>query len=325
MKYSIAHSGIAGVIICSILLQACSGSSGSGPAAVPSASAVHKVTKGALDKLLQPAQLQKAGKKRGVHDISTLRYTVDLVIPASPGSVNNLHIAKWVSLSGGYSLPNVGTVNAFSHLALDSSGNVVWEIDTQSSQSLGLMRVSTSSGAYMGAWTNGTLNIAQAAMVADQTYLQAMENDVNWALDGFPSNPGKPGGTPKPKARHGHSTGLTPEAFEKLGLGWVGMLGGSLIIIGCTLAEPCGLVGIGSAVSLGLGGAVTYITGWMMWYENSKPPATVGAISGNTNDPFQGVTFTFDPPSNGSDGTATVFYCDDYGCVLDITDIHTKE
>ena len=321
-----ARSLFAAAIVCSMSLQACGGGNASPNRTdvVPGPATTKKVSAAALDVLLKPRHLISSKGKFSAHDISTLKYTLDFSIPASNATVLSSGITQWYALSGNYSLQNVGTVNVLSAVGVNAAGDVVWEVDGQSSQSLGLARISTSSGAYFGAWTNGTLNVAQATNPADATNGKALQNDLNWALSGFPSNPVKPGGTPKPK--------IAPKAVSSNGW-WLAASG--LVdwdelfyqIAPCTVSLLCTAALVGSIAENGLGGVEQYVNAYASLH-NGLIPTGLAPPSGDPQDPFLGVVFTPVPgegDGDGGDGSFSVVYCDDEGCILDYTDVHRKE
>src|SRR5262249_39713609 len=91
-------------------------------------------------------------------------WQVLFILPTSNYAASSTGVYDWVALTG-------PTNNETSFLALDAGGHVKWELDTQSSQQYGIVRLWSSNGGYVGLTSAGVANIAQRFTTQDASYL----------------------------------------------------------------------------------------------------------------------------------------------------------
>ncbi|HEV3090619.1 MAG TPA: hypothetical protein VGX91_04145 [Candidatus Cybelea sp.] len=199
-------------------------------------------------------------------------------LASSPATLRNFGIYNWLVELGNHQMDGVGKVDDVALLALDANGRVVWEVDSQSSQALGAIRFFFSSGGYFGAWTNGTLNVAQAPSNWDTLYMQALQKDVQWAQAGYP---GGGGGIRRPISNSAPNGGpVTPNLSDgqtNMLIGLAGITAGALGMIGCAVVAPCGLIALGIIATTTFAGFVAVDRGAQQLEEASHPPTPIQA------------------------------------------------
>jgi hypothetical protein len=263
-----------------------------------------------------------------------------MILPASTLSIRNANVYNWAIYTGKYYLSNgAGWVTCVSVAGMNNVGQTAWEVDTQSSQALGLSRLFTSSGAYLGAWENGTLNIAQAPTQRDVDNANYLQSDIAWAQNGFPGGLGK---VPRPILKGAlrsvqssrHTSASTVANWNSFITGTAKWVAGVVAVAAagaCIASGACEVAGAALAVAAG---AVGIVEGGFQTYEGATGLATPanqvgGGPSPNGGDPFGGTQVTPigvpvpPPPPHYTVTTTTVTVCDDVACYPETMIVYT--
>jgi hypothetical protein len=321
------------IVVLSMTLNACSGGNRTSPSTsvIPTTSshAAMLSDRNALDHMFErPGGGGQARTTKSTTPVVFYRHTP---LPSSPATIRTLGVYNWVVESGGHQLDGVGQVDDGAILALDYNGRVIWEVDSQYSNALGAGRFFFSSGGYVGAWSNGTLNIAQKPTALDVQYLKALQVDSQWAQAGFP---GGGSGGHRPIANGASNGGAIPKISDGSLNVWVGagaVVAGLLGLAACWGSGVCEAIVIGGAVIAIAGGIATYVRGQEQLQEASQPLAPPNPIGGGgppgefynifiLGSPWTPGTSNLPPlpppapPGMVYDGTTIVEMCDDGGC-----------
>jgi hypothetical protein len=320
----VSRGSAAAIIVLSLTLDACGGGKGTlqSSSTIPTTSSHAPMLsdRNALDHMF--GRSDSAGQMRRTQSLTTPAvFYHQSVLPSSAATIKNFGIYDWVLLSGNHQMDGVGTINDVATLGLDYNGRVIWEADSQSSQTLGAIRFFYSSGGYFGAWTSGTLNVAQAPTQWDLAYSQALQKDLQWAQNGFPGG-SHGGGIRRPISNGAPTGGANPTLTDgeaNVLAGGLGYLAGLVGLVGC-IATACTVPIVAGLVLGAVAGLVTLIRGQEQVEESNRPPTPIPGPTQSPGGEFYYTGFSGLPPSGPIQSVIVTWVsaCDEYGCTSEI-------